>query len=87
MSVVVHVMAFRPTPRGRLHVVRVSAETGRSVAPGAVRQLLLGRVRVFVSPVPGLERGILKRAPVGKADLPGLRPGQTIDRVQMGGRQ
>ena len=36
-------MALRPARRARLHVIRVSAETGGCVAPGPVRQRLAGR--------------------------------------------
>src|SRR5262245_32740891 len=55
----------------------------RTVAAGPMIERLLAGFDVLVPPLPRRDRRILKRTPVGEAELPGFGPRQAVDRVQM----
>src|SRR5688572_28779895 len=66
------------------HFLAVGAESGRPVAARPEREGLAAGSQILILAVPGHQRRILERATVREADGPGLRPGQPIDRIQMG---
>src|SRR6185437_4460083 len=66
-----------------LHRLGVGPEACRSVAARSAIEGLLPGLQVLLPSMPRLQRWILEGAPIGEADLPGLGPGQPVDRVEV----
>jgi hypothetical protein len=89
------VFHLRPYPGARQQREQFRRQSVEQALDDAITQFvrffswadgLAGR-QILVPPMPPLQRRILKRPPVGEADLPRLRAGQPINRVQMHGRE
>src|SRR5262249_23974756 len=73
--------------RRLLHLIRVLPDTRRPIGSRPAIESLLAGLQVLVAAMPCLQSRILKRPPVGEADLPRLGAREPVDCVQRDGGQ